>query len=91
MDFLLDSISQRLPFPMAPSSLLVAWEHCSIVLILQLVFHIKQLRQVKPVFHGACFGAVSAPTLFIPRRVRLYPARIKLGVHSRDSACLRPD
>ena len=33
----------------------------------------------KPVFHGACFGAVSAPTLYAPYplRVRPYPARIR--------------
>ena len=36
-------------------------------------------RRVKPVFHGACFGAVSAPTLYVPypRQVRPYPARIR--------------
>ena len=34
---------------------------------------------LKPVFHGACFGVVSAPTLYAPypRRVWPYPARIR--------------
>ena len=38
---------------------------------------------VKPVFHGACFGAVSASTLYAPypRRVRPNPARIILGAY----------
>ena len=42
----------------------------------------------QPVFHEACFGAVSAPTLYAPypRRVRPYPARIKPGVHTNDFA-----
>ena len=42
----------------------------------------KRLRgrpRLKPVFHGACFEAVSAPTLYAPypRRVRPYPVRIR--------------
>ena len=46
------------------------------------------LYTLKPVFHGACFGAVSAPTLYAPypRRVRPNPARIKPGVHTNDFA-----
>ena len=37
------------------------------------------ILMLKPVFHGACFGAVSAPTLYAPypRRVRPNPARIR--------------
>ena len=43
------------------------------------------VRRLMPVFHGACFGAVSAPTLYAsyPRRVRPYPARIRRRVQSR--------
>ena len=43
---------------------------------------------VKPVFHGACFEADSAPILYAPytRRVRPCLARIKPGVHTNDFA-----
>ena len=32
---------------------------------------------VKPVFHGACFGAVSAPTLYAPYPRRVRPKKMK--------------
>ena len=35
---------------------------------------------IKPVFHGACFGAVSAPTLYAPYPRRVRPYRSKRGV-----------
>ena len=41
--------------------------------------HAVMVCRLKPVFHGACFEADSAPTLSAPypRRVRPYPARIR--------------
>ena len=46
--------------------------------------------RVKPAFHGACFGADSAPILYAPypRRVRPCLARIKPGVHTNDFATI---
>ena len=42
---------------------------------------------VKPAFHGACFGAVSAPTLSarVPRRARA--AFEKERFHNEHSSC----
>ena len=56
---------------------------------LALLFDAKSARKAgfKPVFHGACFGAVSAPTLSarVPRRARA--AFEKERFHYERSSC----
>ena len=50
--------------------------------------HVPMSRvSVKPAFHGACFGAVSAPTLYarVPRRARA--AFEKERFHYEHSSC----
>ena len=37
----------------------------------------RRSRSLEPVFHGACFGAVSAPTLYAP-----YPRRVKRSMEN---------
>ena len=48
-------------------------EKCSVSNCPQIRFFIESsIVTVKPVFHGACFEAVSAPTLYAP-----YPRRVR--------------